>query len=57
METIWLEHLISTINWAGARVEWLWATTHVVGLNPGAIYWMEIWTLFTLICCKNLLFV
>ena len=21
--------------------------------NPGAIYWMDIWTFFTLICCKK----
>ena len=25
----------------------------VVGLNPGAVYWMDI-TFFTLICCKKL---
>ena len=29
----------------------------VVGLNPGAVYWMNIWTFFTLICCKIVLFV
>ena len=34
----------------------VWVTTHVqkvVGSNPGAIYWMDIWKFFTLICCKN----
>ena len=24
-----------------------------MGSNLGAIYWMDIWTFFTLICCKN----
>ena len=31
-------------------------TTHVqkvVGSDPGAVYWMDIWTFFTFICCKN----
>ena len=40
---------------AGALVQWLWEEAHipkVVGLNPGAVYWMEM-TFFTLICCKN----
>ena len=30
---------------AGALVWWLWETTHVqvvMGSNPGAVYWMEI---------------
>ena len=30
---------------AGALVKWLWVTTHVrkvVGSNPSAIYWMDI---------------
>ena len=25
----------------------------VMGLSTGAIYWMDIWTFFTLNCCKN----
>ena len=40
----------------GALVQWLWVTTYVqkvVGLNTGAVYWMNIWTFFTLICYKN----
>ena len=31
-------------------------TTHVqkvVGSNPGAVNWMDIWTFFTLICCET----
>ena len=31
--------------WAGALVLWLWVITHVreiMGLNPGAVYWMDI---------------
>ena len=41
---------------AGSLVYWFWVTTHVlkvVLLNPGAVYWMDIWTFFTLICCKH----
>ena len=33
-------------------------TTHVrevMGLNPGAVYWMDL-TFFTSICCKNYIF-
>ena len=31
----------------GALVKWLWEETHVpkvVGLNPGTIYWMDIFS-------------
>ena len=31
-------------SWAGALVQWLWEETHVpkvVGLNPSAVYWMD----------------
>ena len=34
-----------SMAWAGALVEWLWEETHmmkVVGSNPSAIYWMDI---------------
>ena len=32
-------------SWVGALVKWLWVMTHVqevVGLNPSAIHWMDI---------------
>ena len=32
-------------SWAGAMVQWLWEETHVpkvLSLNPGIIYWMDI---------------
>ena len=42
-------------NRTGALVQLLWEGTHVpkvVGLNPGAVYWMVI-TFSTYICFKN----
>ena len=42
-----------SLDRAGALVKWLWEMTHVrevMGLNPSAIYRMDI---FALIFCKN----
>ena len=50
-----IEFLQHLSGWEGALVKWLWETIHVwevVGLNPGAIFWMDM-TFFTLIYCKN----
>ena len=39
---------INIVNsWAVALVQWLWEETHVpkvVGLNPGTVYWMDIFS-------------
>ena len=37
--------------WAGALEKW--SCSKVRGFDPGAVYWMDIWTFFTLICSKN----
>ena len=39
---------LKNINtWAGGLVHWLWEETRVskvVGLNPGTVYWMDIFS-------------
>ena len=38
---------VSMNSWAGDLVEWLWEETHAlkaVGLNPSAVYWMDIFS-------------
>ena len=53
-KTLWL--IKDSPMRAGALVLWLCVMNHVwkvVSLNPSAVYWMDIWTFFTLICCKN----
>ena len=45
LTTLTIQGWKEALRWAGALVQWLWEETHipkVVGLIPGAVYWMDI---------------